>query len=265
MTTVTSADGTTIATLVQGSGPVIVLVDAALSLPAETAKLAALLAERFTVVAYDRRGRGGSGETLPVALEREVEDIAAILSAHGPAVLFGSSSGAALALEAAARLGDAVTGLFLFEPPFIVDDSRAPVAADLAERIAALVAAGKRDRAVTAFFREAMGIPAPFVLLMHLMPSWRQGVRLAHTLAYDFAALDGLQAGLPLPVARWKAVTASGIVMVGSRSEPFFHDAAKQLADVVPAIEYLPLEGGHHGSAVMAPAGIAQEVIARFA
>jgi pimeloyl-ACP methyl ester carboxylesterase len=265
-TFVTSADGTAIATYSQGNGPLIVLVDAALSQHGESAKLAAALADRFTAVSYDRRGRGASGETLPVAVDREVEDIDAILQANGGSgILFGSSSGAALALEAASRLGERVTGLFLYEPPFIVDDTRPPLPADLPARVAALVAEGKRGKAASAFFREAMGIPAPFVALMHLMPSWGQGVRISHTLAYDFAVLDGTQNGAPLPPARWAGLKASGIVMVGSRSEPFFHTGAQALAAVLPTVEYRALEGGHHGSAVMSPAGIAEAISARFA
>jgi pimeloyl-ACP methyl ester carboxylesterase len=264
---VTSKDGTTIATYREGAGPVILLVDAALSQHGDSAKLSQALAPHFSAVSFDRRGRGESGETPPVSTDREVEDIAAILDANGGhGILFGSSSGAALALEAAARLGtDTVTGLFLYEPPFIVDDGRPPLPADLPQRIATLVKDGKRGKAVSAFFREAMGIPAPFVALMHLMPSWRQGVRIAHTLAYDFAVLDGTQTGKPLPAARWIALTAPGVVMVGSRSEPFFHTGAKALAELQPTIEYVPLEGGHHGSAVMSPAVIAAEIVRRFA
>jgi pimeloyl-ACP methyl ester carboxylesterase len=263
---VTSKDGTTIATFREGACPVILLVDAALSQHGESAKLSKELAPHFTAVSYDRRGRGESSETLPVSIDREVEDIAAILDANGGhGILFGSSSGAALALEAATRLTGKVTGLFLYEPPFIVDDGRPPLPTDLPGRIAALVKAGKRGKAVSAFFREAMGIPAPFVGLMHLMPSWRQGVRIAHTLAYDFAVLDGTQTGKPLPAARWKSLTAPGVVMVGSKSEPFFHTGAKALAELQPTIEYVPLEGGHHGSAVMSPAGIATEIVRRFA
>ncbi|MEO8262839.1 MAG: alpha/beta hydrolase [Pseudolysinimonas sp.] len=265
MIPVTSKDGTTIATYREGSGPLIVLVDAALSLHDQSAKLSSALAPAFTAVSYDRRGRGASGETLPPLLDREVEDIEAIVAANGGhAILFGSSSGGALALEAASRLGDAVTGLFLYEPPFIVDDSRPPLPADLPTRIAALVRDRKRGKAVSAFFREAMGIPAPFVALMHLMPSWGQGVRVAHTLAYDFAVLEGTQDGMPLPTQRWAGMRAPGIVMVGSRSEPFFHTGAQALAALLPSIEYVSLEGGHHGSAVMSPAGIADAITRRF-
>ncbi len=265
MTTATSADGTGIAYWRTGDGPAIVLVDAALSTHGESAKLAALLAPQFSVITYDRRGRGDSGEILPADTAREVDDIAALIdAAGGTAFLFGSSSGAALALEAATRLGAKVPGVFLYEPPFIVDDSRPPLPADLPARIAGLVEQDRRGPAVAAFFREAMGIPAPVVGVMRLLPSWRRAKAMAHTLRYDFAVLDGTQTGNPLPGDRWTALKAPGVVMVGSRSEPFFHTGAKALAELVPSVEYVSLEGGHHGSAVMSPTGIAAAIASAF-
>jgi pimeloyl-ACP methyl ester carboxylesterase len=265
MTTVTSADGTAIAYWRTGDGPAVVLIDAALSTHDQSAKLAALLAPRFSVVTYDRRGRGASGETLPADPAREVEDIAALIgAAGGTAFLFGSSSGAALALEAATRLGDQVPGVFLYEPPFIADDSRPPLPADLPARIAGLVEQDRRGAAVTAFFREAMGIPAPVVGVMRLLPSWRRAKAIAHTLRYDFAVLAGTQDGRPLPADRWKTLRAWGIVMVGSKSEPFFHSGAQALAELLPTFEYVSLEGGHHGSAVMSPTGIAAAIMRLF-
>jgi pimeloyl-ACP methyl ester carboxylesterase len=277
-TRVTSADGTKIASYVSGTGvsgigvsgtaQTIVLVDAALSLHGESAKLAALLAPDFTVVTYDRRGRGASGDAQPDTADPsvEIDDIAALIAANGgTAVLFGSSSGAVVALNAAARLGAAVTGVVMFEPPFIVDDTRAPLAPDVAENIAAAVARGDRSRAETMFFRRAMGIPALFVLGMRLfMPSWKQGVALAHTLRYDFAALAGTQDGHSLPAERWTSLASPGLVLVGSKSEAFYHTGGRALAELLPTVTYESLEGGHHGSAVMAPEGIAN-VIKRFA
>lgn len=264
---VRSTDGTRIATYRAGAGPVIVLVDAALSTHDQSARLSALLEQRFTVVRYDRRGRGGSDDATPEAADPslEVADIAAVIAANGgSAVLFGSSSGAALALEAASRLGKSVTGLALYEPPFILDGSRSPIAVDLAERIRRAVADGDRSRAISLFMREAMGIPAPALAIMRILPAWRASMRLAHTLSYDFAVLGDTQRGTPLG-DRWAGVPVPGFVMVGSRSEPFFHTAARQVANQLAGIDYRQLEGGHHGSAVMSPAGIAEAVIAEFA
>ena len=163
-TSVRSADGTRIAAFRTGSGPAIILIDPALSTHKGSAKLAAALAGHFSVVSYDRRGRGGSGDEHPETADpdREVEDIAALIDeAGGRAFLFGTSSGAALALYAAARLGDRVTGVVAYEPPYICDDSRpAPRPPTCRRRIAASVAAGDRSAAAKAFFVEAIGVPA---------------------------------------------------------------------------------------------------------
>ena len=180
-------------------------------------KLSAALAPRFTTISYDRRGRGASGDEQPNTAEpaREVEDIAALIdAAGGRPVLFGSSSGAALALEAAARLGDRVSGVVLYEPPFICDDSRPPLAPDLAARIAASVAQGDRSAAARAFFTEAIGMPAAAVGVMRVLPLWREAKTLTPTLRYDFAALKGLQDGRPLPAERWTGLTAPTLVLV---------------------------------------------------
>lgn len=124
-----------------------------------TMRLAALLADRFTVFHYDRRGRGESGDTAPYAVAREVEDIGALIDeAGGTASVFGMSSGAALALEAASA-GSAVKKLALYEPPFIVDDSRPPIREGYTERLDAMIAAGRRGDAVELFPTEGVGMP----------------------------------------------------------------------------------------------------------
>jgi pimeloyl-ACP methyl ester carboxylesterase len=264
---VVSADGTRLTTTAVGSGPLVVLVDPAMATRSDSAKLTAALASHFTVVGYDRRGRGDSDDADPTGAQvaNEVADVAAVIAAHGGrAAMFGSSSGAVLALEAAARLGDAVTGVFLYEPPFIVDDSRAPVPPDLSRRIAADVERGRRGRASASFFREAVGVPAAFVAIMRLMPMWRKAKRIVPTVRYDFAVLEGLQDGRPLPADRWIGFTAPGVVMVGSRSEPFFHAGASALAEALPTIKFEVLEGGHHGTPMMSPRPLAERLIDRF-
>ena len=266
--TVTSADGSTIATYVAGSGRPLVIVDPALGLARNERKLSAALESRFTVIRYDRRGRGGSSDSSPDTADpqHEVDDLAAVIAAHGgQAVLFGSSSGAVLALEAAARLADQVSGVVLYEPPFIVDDSRPALALDLPARIAADVAKGDEGKAVSAFFVEAVGVPRPAVAAMKLMPLWKDAKAIARTLRYDFALLAGTQLGEPLPADRWVGVTAPGVVMVGSKSEPFFHTGARALAEAVPTIRYEALAGGHHGSPQMDPDGLAARIIELFA
>ncbi|CAN5384973.1 alpha/beta hydrolase [soil metagenome] len=264
---ITSADGTTLAATVAGTGAVIVIVDPAMATQKESRKLAGLLGDRFTTVTYDRRGRGGSTDASSGTAEpeREIEDIEAVIAATGGrAVLFGSSSGAAVALAAATALGDKVTGVVLYEPPFIVDGSRAPIDPGLPGRIAELVSSGDRSGAAKAFFTEAVGVPGFGVAIMRLLPMWRDAKAIVPTVRYDFAALDGTQTGRPLPAGRWSAMTAPGIVMVGSKSEPFFHAGAKALADAVASISYESLDGGHHGSPQMSPAVIAERIIAEF-
>jgi len=262
MRTVTSKDGTTIAFEQLGSGPAILLVGTALSDHTDAAKLAKFLARKFTVVNYDRRGRGNSADTPPYAVEREVEDIEALIdAAGGSAFLFGSSSGAVLALEAGSRLGTKVNGLFLYEPPFIVDDSRPPMPDDLVGQIDGLVAANRRSDAVRLFFTKGMGIPVIFVTMMRLlMPGWSKAAGMAHTLRYDFAVMAGTQSGKPLPAGRWAATQAPTLVVVGSKSEAFFHNGAKALNGLLPHTQYRALEGQDHGAVQMAPNATATAV-----
>ena len=262
-----SADGTKIASYRAGTGPSIVLIDPALSTHTGAAKLTSALLADFTVISYDRRGRGGSGDEHAdqPTTDREIDDIAALLELSGdPAVLFGSSSGAALALAAASRLGDRVRAVVAFEPPFICDDSRPPLAADLSARIAASLRAGDRAAAVRTFFIEALGVPRAAVGVMRLTPMWRDAKKIAHTLPYDFAVLEGTQTGRSLPVERWSALLAPTLVMVGSKSPAFFHHTAATLAAALPAGEYESLAGAHHGSPIMSPDAIAKRVIERF-
>lgn len=160
--------------------------------------LAAKLAEHFTVFTYDRRGRGESGDTLPCAVEREVEDIDALIkAAGGSAFVFGLSSGAALALEAANH-GLAVTRLALYEAPFIVDDTRSPLGPDFLLRLKALIAADRRADAVRLFLT-AVQVPAIFIFLMRFMPAWSKLKGVAHTLVYDITIVEANQRGAALP------------------------------------------------------------------
>lgn len=179
---VTSKDGTNIAFERLGEGVPVILVAAALSDRSGTAQLAALLAEDFTVLNYDRRGRGGSGNTPPYAVEREVEDIEALIDeAGGKAALFGSSSGAVLALEAANRLPTKVTKVVLYEPPFVIDNSRPRVPENYVEHVTEMVASDRRGGAVEYFMTEAIGVPAEFVAQMKAAPMWADMEALAHT------------------------------------------------------------------------------------
>src|SRR5437763_11255965 len=156
---VRSKDGTAIAFDQSGDGPAIILVGGAMSTRSASGPLAALLAPRFTVFAYDRRGRGDSGDTAPYAIEREVDDLDALITAAGgSAFVVGHSSGAALALEAAAR-GLAITKLALYERPFIVDASRPALRGAYVTQLTALLAPGSRGDAVAYLMTTGVGDP----------------------------------------------------------------------------------------------------------
>jgi len=257
MEKVRSRDGTSIAFDRTGSGPALVLVDGALChrgfgpLPA----LAAELARDFTVLTYDRRGRGDSGDTAPFAPEREIEDLAALLAeAGGSASVCGVSSGAALALEAANR-GLAITRLALYEAPFIVDDARAPLPDGYLDELGRRLDAGRRGDAVR-LFMEVVGVPRAFVLLMRLMPAWKRLQAVAHTLPYDFAFVGVFQRGEPLPRERWRGVRAPTLVAVGGKSPAWMQNAMRALTDVLPDARRVTLPGQTHmvKPKVLAPA-----------
>ncbi len=164
MRKVKSKDSTSIAFDQLGQGPAVILICGGSVDRMSNAPLAALLAEHFTVSNYDRRGRGDSGDTPPYAVEREVEDIDAVVTAaSGSAFLYGTSSGAALALEAARKFPNKITKLALWEPPYFVDDSYPRPPADTAKIFTELVAAGRRGDAVEFFMAKVVGLPATFV------------------------------------------------------------------------------------------------------
>lgn len=248
---VTSRDGTRIAYDRVGSGPALILVAGALGVRGEpmTAGLAEALASHFTVIDYDRRGRGDSDDTPPYAIAHEVEDIEALIDAvGGSAALYGMSSGAVLALEAASRLPGKVNRLAMYEPPFITDDSRPPVPDDYAEQVQAVLAQGKRDKAVE-MFMAAVGVPDEFVAMMRQDPSWAEMEKVAHTLPYDFTLVQGLQSGRTLPperVKQWAAASMPALAIVGGESEPFFHSAADLLVGILPNARRATLEGQNH-------------------
>jgi pimeloyl-ACP methyl ester carboxylesterase len=244
--TVISRDGTAIAFDRIGDGAVVILVEGALCYRGmgQTGQLAKLLSNHFTVITYDRRGRGASADTQPYAVEREVEDIAALIDkAGGSAYVWGTSSGAVLALEAAARL-DGIKKLALYEAPFIVDDSRSTTETHWM-RIREAVAAHRPGAAVTLFL-QSVGVPRVFVALMRLSPIWRRLKALAHTLPYDGLIVEDNQRGRALPADRWAAVTAPTLVMDGGKSPVWMRNANHALALVLPNARYQTLVGQTH-------------------
>lgn len=260
--TVASKDGTRIAYEVAGTGPLLIIVAAALADRTGTTKLAHLLAGDFTVINYDRRGRGESTDAAAYAPEREIEDIEALINANGgTAYLFGSSSGAVLAIDAATKLGNKVAKLFMYEPPLIVDNSHPAMPNGLVEEAVALVKAGKRNELAQLFFKKGMGMPGFAVTLMRwLMPGWSKMAASAFTVPYDLTIVWGVQTGKPLPASRWASLKVPSQVMVGSRSEVFFHNGAKSLAELQPTVAYKALEGGSHASVLMLPVPLAEAI-----
>ena len=252
MSRVQSADGTHIDYEVVGSGPAVILVDGAMCYrdAGPMRGLAAALADAWTVVLYDRRGRGGSGDTAPYRVDKEIDDIEALLGAvGGRASLFGISSGGALATLAAARLGPAVDRLIVFEPPYMPEPARGGAAAYTAELTSAL-AAGDRDGAVAAFLRR-VGTPAPAVDGMRQSPGWAGMTAIAPTLAYD----DAVMADSAPPVSASRIVVPT-LALAGGASPEFLQWGAKALAEAVPHGEFrvLPGQGHDAGPAVLAAA-----------
>ncbi|MEV0562086.1 alpha/beta fold hydrolase [Dactylosporangium sp. NPDC050588] len=250
MEQITSKDGTTIAFDRIGQGPPVVLVAGSASDRSDKTPLAEHLAPDFTVLNYDRRGRGPSGDTQPYAVEREVEDIAAVIdAAGGEAGLFGGSSGAALALLAASA-GLPVTKLALWEPPYLPQGMPTPPP-DHVQRLETMVADDRRDAAVEYFMSAVVGLPPEAVADMRRKPFWAETVALAHTLAYDARILGDYR----LPVDHAKHLTLPTLVLAGGRDMPFMRDTAAALAGLLPAGEAQFLDGQPHNvdTAVLAP------------
>ena len=254
MDMITSSDGTRIAFDRMGDGPPIVLVCGQSTDRSSNAPLAALLAEHFAVFNYDRRGRGDSGDTLPYAVEREIEDIGALIGeAGGSASVFGVSSGAALALEAAAS-GLAIDKLALWEPPFDPDEDRRPPR-DLAERYERMIAEGRRGDVIEYFMANVVGLPPEFVARARSGPYWHEQEALAHTLVYDTIIMGDYS----LPVERAAAVEAPTLALAGGESFPFMREAARKLAEAMPNARARLLEGQTHAVAPEALAPVLGE------
>jgi len=242
MPQVLSKDGTSIAFDRLGEGPPVILVVGAFSARATGAPLATFLARSFTVFNYDRRGRGASGDTLPYAVDREVEDLAALIAeAGGAAAVFGYSSGAFLALQAAAR-GLAITRLALFEPPYLADTGEHLESPDHAAVLAELIATGRRGDAVEYFQTQIVGIPEEIVVQLRLAPFRPALEAIAHTLVYEATLLG--DRSLPTELAR--ALTIPTLVVAGGASMPFMRVTAHALANGLPSGQAQVLEGQTH-------------------
>jgi pimeloyl-ACP methyl ester carboxylesterase len=253
---VTSKDGTIIAYEQSGQGPALVVVGGVLGDHHQQAGLAALLAEHFTVYNIDRRGHGESGFTAPYAVEREAEDLDALITeAGGSAFVYGTSGPGVLCMEAAARgLSPKMKKLAVWEPPYFVDNSRPPLPQDYQEQLARLLREGRKGDMIELFLTKAVGMPAEFVAPMRQSPFWAAQEAFAPTLVYD-ATLMG---DFSLPKERIAKATVETLVIDGG-TVPWMSQAAQAVADTLPHAHRRTLAGQPHNVADEAMAPILRE------
>lgn len=249
MYTVISKDSTKLVYDKVGQGPPLILIGGAFSyrkFPGQV-QLANLLSDRFTVYNYDRRGRGDSGDVKPYEIEREVEDLQAIMHKAGAsAYVWGLSSGAVLALQAAAS-GLNITKMALHEPPFVVDAADRKPPKDFLRHVNKLIAEGRRAETIKYFMTKGMGAPSVVVGMMRFMPGvWKKLMAVAHTLPYDAALLNGYMHGEPLPKDRWSHVSISTLVIEGTESPASLRRGAQALAEVLPNARLISKKGLGH-------------------
>lgn len=261
MNTVTSKDGTTIAFDQSGTGPALILVHGAFmhrALDPQAAQLAELLSPHFTVFHYDRRGRGDSGDTKPYSAQREVEDIEALINeAGGSAFVYGVSSGAALAMEAAIELPDKIKKLAMYEPPYYSDEAARKAWKEYRRQLTESLAEDRRGDAA-AIFLALVGMPADQLDEMRREPWFAAFEAVAPTLAYDAAVLGEDRA---VPTDKAARVATSVLVMNGSASEAFMYDTAVALANAMPNGQHRTLEGQTHA---VSPEAIAPVLVGFF-
>ncbi|WP_037677705.1 alpha/beta fold hydrolase [Streptomyces griseus] len=236
-----SRDGTELAYTRAGTGPAVILVSGAMSTGGTVAPLAGLLSGRFTTLWYDRRGRGESGDTAPYAVEREVEDLAALIdAAGGEAALYGISSGGALALRAAAD-GLPVRRVAVYETPFALDAEGARGRAEYTARLTEALAEGRRGDAVELFLR-LTGLAEEMIKGARQSPMWAAMEGIAPTLAYDDAVMgDGL-----VPQERLASIDVPVLAVAGGESPDWLKQATRAVADAVPRGAYRTLEDQTH-------------------
>ncbi|MFD3595626.1 alpha/beta fold hydrolase [Nocardia sp. NPDC058640] len=241
--TAISKDGTEIAYDVSGDGPALVYITGATCFRRfrPIAADAKVFSTEFTVYNYDRRGRGDSGDNLPYSVEREVEDIEAVVdAAGGRAILYGHSSGAALALEAALRMPEKVDRVVAYDASYVHDEVERVSYAELAEKVRVLVDGGENGRALKVFLK-GIGMPGVFVGLLPLFPGWKTMKALAPTLMYDIAITEDRP-----PVERFAGIEVPVQIVVGEKSPPELHQVARALADAVPGSTHRVLAGQNH-------------------
>jgi pimeloyl-ACP methyl ester carboxylesterase len=258
MYSVRSADGTAIAYDKVGAGPSLILVEGALNDLSTTLPLAAHLKDHFTVYSYDRRGRGASGNTLPYAVDREIEDLGSVIDeAGGSALVFGNCSGAVLTLQGVTA-GLAITGLALFEPPYIVPGTRSRPD-DYSTHLASLISAGRKEEALEFFMRADVVLPEEHIAMVRNSPMWPGLQDLVPSLDYDAAVLGDSM----MPAREWlTSITVPTLLVDGENSNSWAKEAVRVLADVLPGGRRHTLMGHDH---VLAPDALAPVMIKFFA
>ena len=255
METFESSDGTVIAFERSGDGPSVVLVGGALTDRSSARDLARLLAPTCTVYCYDRRGRGSSGDSPPYEADLEVEDLEAlIIHVVGRASVFGVGTGGSLVLRAAAE-GVALERIAVYEPPYIVDDSRAHPSPDLPARVRGMIAGGRARDAVERYLVEEAAVSLATVARLQADPAWATMEALAPTITHDIAIIgDGsIPGGL-------SSISVPTLVLDGAASAVWLRHAARATAAAIPGAEYVTLDGPGFGF----PAATAAPVLAAF-
>ena len=246
---VRSKDGTAIVYDSVGDGPALILVGGAFSYRRykRWVQLAELLAPRFRVISYDRRGRGDSGDAPEYAVEREIEDLDALVRASGGAAhVFGMSSGGVLALRAIAA-GVPIRRAVVYQPPFSVDASGHVPPPDFGPRLRDLARSGLRGPTASYFMREGMGAPRVLVGLLRVArPIWRNLEAVAHTLPYDYAVMGDTVHGKPLAREPWASIETPTLVVDGGKSPASLRKASDALAELMPNAERRILKGQSH-------------------
>ncbi len=254
MAQVISKDGTKIVYDKVGQGPSVVLVEGATATRSSFIELANLLSPKFTVYSYDRRGRGDSSDTLPYSVEKEIEDIEALIDeAGGSAYVYGISSGGALALEAASKLGNKVKKLAIYEVPYDESETGQAKWKEYVTTLQQSLKAGKNGDAVTSFMK-LVDVPDEMLAGMKQSPYWPELEKVAPTLAYDAACLGNRN----IPAETVKHISVPTLVMDGGGSlqtYPNMRASAEKMAQLIPNVEWQTLEGQTHdvNSKVLAP------------
>lgn len=255
----TSTDGTRIAYWREGQGPPLLLVHGGASDHMAWYFVAPLLARDFEVFTYDRRGRGESGDTLPYGVEREVEDVVAMLNAIGqPAHLVGHSAGGILALLAAEHVSNLLS-LTLYEPAFVVEGTRERPSYEVLGKMKSLLSEGNRDELIRMVMRETLGLPESEIDAMSAGPGWEHLLAVAHAVPYDWELwmerMDGERAG---------TVRTRALLLMGSESPAWLQAGTKAVAAALPCARLQVLAGQEHLATMTAPELFA-EAVASFA